>query len=164
MLCIQTCISVVNLIRASLRLFSVLSSFVHPDVHLWGSLEYFPHSCTQTCNSVFAYTYVWTAPFITQNNTRKKKKGAITTWCWNWWRELHYQFPPYGYGRYNRPQLAFCISVLCTLYTHRVKIVSVALVTDFNIMSRCNRQKCRQFSIRFSPRMGPDLTKTYEKI
>ena len=112
---------------------------------------------TMSQNSVFAYTYVWTAPFITQNNTRKKKKGAITTWCWNRWRALDYQFPPYEYGRYNRPQLAFCISVLCTLHTHRVKIVSVALVTDFNIMSRCDREKCPQFPIRVSPRMGPAL-------
>ena len=31
--------------------FRVISSFVHPDVHLWGSLAYFPHSCTQTCIS-----------------------------------------------------------------------------------------------------------------
>ena len=157
--------------------FSVFYSLVHPDVHIWGSLAYFPHSCTHTCisamhlvtkklthkwrtmsqNSVFAYTYVWTAPFITQNNTRKKKKGAITTWCWNRWRSLHYQFPNYEYGRYNRPQLTFFISVLCTLNTHRVKIVSVALVTDFNIMSQCDCKKCPQFTIRVSPRMGTAL-------
>ena len=49
--CTQTCISVVDLIRVSFRFFSVLSSFVHPDVHLWGSLEYVPHLCTQTCIS-----------------------------------------------------------------------------------------------------------------
>ena len=47
--CTQTCISVVHRIRASFRFFSLLSSFVHPDVHLWGYLAYFPHSCTQTC-------------------------------------------------------------------------------------------------------------------
>ena len=46
-------------------------------------LAYFPHLCTQMCilnvhlvakNAM--YTYVWTAPFITQNNTRKKKEGC----------------------------------------------------------------------------------------
>ena len=39
-----------------------------------------------------------------------------------------------------------------------MKIVSVALVTDFNIMSRCDREKCPQFPIRVSPRMGPAHT------
>ena len=44
----QTCISVVHLICESVRFFSILSSFLHPYVHLWGSLAYFTHSCTQT--------------------------------------------------------------------------------------------------------------------